>query len=250
MLSRRGTIGVAILVTGLTALLLQVVLTRELLVSFFGNELCIGLILVDWLLLTALGTALAGRLLSRLRNPLALLFTDLLLVATIMPLQIYAARAVGGRTMFPGELIDPLSILVLAAVVLAPGCLLLGAQFAFGCQLVTGDDSARGAAHVGYIYVLEALGAIIGGLLFHFWLADHLQTIRIVLLLAVLNGLAALLVAAHLPIKRRLLALSFLALLLAGIIVRAAAPRQIWLEWFTAVQRWPGFTLLTSHNTR
>jgi len=248
--SQRRTIGAAILVMGLTALLLQVLLTRELLVSFFGNELCIGLILVDWLLLMAAGTALAGRLLNRLGNLQAALVADQLLIAVLLPFQIYAARSVGGRTMFPGELIDPLSVLGLGALVLAPGCLLLGAQFAFGCQLVAGEDSARAAANVGYIYVLEAVGAIIGGLLFHFCLADHLQTVRIILLLSALNGLAAMLVAVGLLVRRRRLAVICLSIFVIMTVVCALSPIADSLERFTSMQRWPGYRLVTSRNTR
>lgn len=250
MRSQRHTIGAAILVMGLTALLLQVLLTRELLVSFFGNELCIGLILVDWLLLMAVGTALAGRLLNRLGDLRVALVADQLLIAILLPFQIYAARSVGGRTMFPGELIDPLSMLGLAAVVLAPGCLLLGAQFAFGCQLVTGTEAGRPAANVTYIYVLEALGAIVGGLLFHFCLADHLQTIRIILLLSALNALAAMLVAVGLAVSRRRIALGCLAVVVVVAVVSAVSPIADSLERFTTVQRWPGFRLITSYNTR
>jgi len=40
-------------------------LLRELLVAFFGNELSIGLILGNWLILEAIGSGLLGRLTSR-----------------------------------------------------------------------------------------------------------------------------------------------------------------------------------------
>jgi len=40
-------------------------LLRELLVAFFGNELSIGLILGNWLILEAIGSGLLGRLASR-----------------------------------------------------------------------------------------------------------------------------------------------------------------------------------------
>ncbi len=149
MLTPRRTVGLAIVVTGLTALLLQVLLTRELLVSFFGNELCIGLILMDWLILVALGSALAGKLLNRLPPGFGLLAGSELLLAIILPLQIYWARGVGGRSVFPGELIDPLTMILLAGVVLAPGCLVLGAQFAWCCALIT----AGCLVHRGRLFV-------------------------------------------------------------------------------------------------
>ena len=251
MLSRRGTIGVAIVVTGLTALLLQVVLTRELLVSFFGNELCIGLILVDWLLLVAAGTALAGRLMGRWTNLWIPLILNQLLLALVMPLQVYAARSVGGRTMFPGEVIDPGSMLILGAAVLAPACLLLGAQFALCCQLAAGEASGQGIASVAYVYVLEALGAIAGGVLFHFWVADRFQTVAIILILCSLSALAALLVSTRLLHRTSKIIFACIALIVAvgagGILFSTVADQ---FEEFTSERRWPGFRLLTSYNTR
>ncbi len=251
MLTPRRTVGLAIVVAGLTALLLQVLLTRELLVSFFGNELCIGLILMDWLILVALGSALAGKLLNRLRPGFGLLAGSELLLAIILPLQIYWARGLGGRTLFPGELIDPLSMIVLAAAALAPGCLLLGAQFAWCCQLITTGAPGKGAAQIAWVYVLEAVGAIVGGMLFHFWLADNLQTMRIVLLLAALNALAAQLVSLQLPSRwRRTISLSICGLLSVVLIVTAVGSRAKHLEKVTTARRWPGFELVASQHTR
>jgi len=250
-LSPRRTVELAIFAAGLTALLLQVLLTRELLVSFFGNELCIGLILMDWLLLVALGTALAGRLLSRLPATWGLLLGSELALAVIVPLQIYWARGVGGRAIFPGELIDPLTMILLAAVVLAPGCLVLGAQFAWSCALITAGKSSRRTASIAVIYVLEAVGSIIGGLLFHFWLADNLQTMRIALLLAALNALVALVVSRQLARPRHRRAAQVTAGLLAvALIVMGGGSAAVRFEMLTSARHWPGYELVTSQHTR
>jgi len=39
----------------------QVVLMRELMVAFYGNEISLGLVLACWLLWTALGSGVFGR---------------------------------------------------------------------------------------------------------------------------------------------------------------------------------------------
>ena len=240
------------MVAGSTSLLLQVVLTRELLVSFFGNELCIGLILMDWLLLVALGTALAGRFLDKLRPSFAVLAGSELLLGLILPVQIYLARTVGGySTLFPGQLIDPISMILLAAGVLAPGCLLLGAQFAWCCRLFGGDQQSESTANVTAVYVLEAVGAIVGGILFHFWLADNLQTMRIILVLTTANALAALIVSSHLNHDRSRRICRAIATALAIISVIAAVTMLAnRLERVTSARRWPGFELVTSQHTR
>jgi len=252
VLTAPAAIGLAVFVAGSTSLLLQVLLTRELLVSFFGNELCIGLILMDWLLLVALGAALAGRFLDKLRPSFALLAGSELLLGLILPVQIYLARTVGGySTLFPGQIVDPISMILLSAAVLAPGCLLLGAQFAWCCRLFGGDEKSESTANIAAVYVLEAVGSIVGGVLFHFWLADNLQTMRIVLVLALLNAVAALIVSSHLTrdrprqICRGIGAVLTIILLLA--VVTMWANR---LERVTTARRWPGFELVASRHTR
>ncbi len=51
---------VAVFALGFSAVITQLVLTRELLVAFAGNELSLGITLGNWLLLTGLGAALGG----------------------------------------------------------------------------------------------------------------------------------------------------------------------------------------------
>ncbi|MBM4431556.1 MAG: hypothetical protein FJ026_14600, partial [Chloroflexi bacterium] len=59
------TLGVAFLLMGFSFSITQALLVREMLVSFAGNELSIGVVLGSWLLLEAAGSGLLARLLSR-----------------------------------------------------------------------------------------------------------------------------------------------------------------------------------------
>ena len=52
---------VAILVKGFSGLVAQILLLRELLIVFSGNELSIGIILANWLILGAFGSYVLGR---------------------------------------------------------------------------------------------------------------------------------------------------------------------------------------------
>jgi len=52
---------VAILAKGFSGLVAQILLLRELLIVFSGNELSIGIILANWLILGAIGSYLVGR---------------------------------------------------------------------------------------------------------------------------------------------------------------------------------------------
>ena len=53
-----------IIAAGFAATVGQILLLRELLVLFYGNEMSTALVLAGWLLWTALGSALSARLLA------------------------------------------------------------------------------------------------------------------------------------------------------------------------------------------
>ena len=80
--------------------------------------------------------------------------------------------------LLPGEVAPPARMLLVSLIVLAPVCLLLGTQFAVACRVV-----ARRTA-VTQVYLLEAGGNILAGLAFHYYLADHLNPLRTMLLLS------------------------------------------------------------------
>ena len=50
-----------LILIGFTAAIAQIVLMRELMVVFCGNEISLGLMLGSWLFWTAAGSAIAGR---------------------------------------------------------------------------------------------------------------------------------------------------------------------------------------------
>jgi len=172
----------ALLGVGFTALMLQVVLARELIVSFVGNELTISVILLAWMLLVAAGSALGSRIPAARATP-GLLAGLGMALAPLMVGSLVLARLAGQQGDFPGQIASPLSALWLTAAALAPACLVLGAQFAVGCRLLE-RERAGGA---GRVYVLEATGAVAAGVLFHFLVADHLSAVVAVLALGAID---------------------------------------------------------------
>ena len=64
----KRVLGFGFLLMGFSFTVTQGLLIRELLVAFFGNELAIGLILGNWLILEAIGSGLLGRTADRWRG--------------------------------------------------------------------------------------------------------------------------------------------------------------------------------------
>ena len=61
----------ALLLMGFFAIAAQILLIRELLISFSGNELSIGIFLANWLLLEAAGSFSAAHLAKRIKSAVA-----------------------------------------------------------------------------------------------------------------------------------------------------------------------------------
>ena len=60
----------AILVMGFSGIVVQILLLREFLVVFSGNELAIGIILANWLILEAFGSLFVGKRVEHLKERL------------------------------------------------------------------------------------------------------------------------------------------------------------------------------------
>ena len=101
---------------------------------------------------------------------------------------VWVAQAAGGVGQFPGQVIGPGTMALLAAASLALPCVLLGATFAALCRVAEGDGADD---HIAKVYALEAGGAVVAGLLFHFRLADHFGSAHSALLAAGVNAAVA-----------------------------------------------------------
>ncbi|NIO71303.1 MAG: spermine synthase, partial [Anaerolineae bacterium] len=183
----KKVLGFGFLLMGFSFTVTQGLLIRELLVAFFGNELAIGLILGNWLILEAIGSGLLGRLADRWRGKASAYAALQVLFALFLPLCLYAAysvrRIVGA---IPGEGIGLVPVFYSSFLILAPLALVDGAMFAFGSRIystLTRDE----APAIGRVYVYEALGGIVGGIVFTYLFIIHLYSLQIVLVVSGLN---------------------------------------------------------------
>ncbi|MGA3017295.1 MAG: fused MFS/spermidine synthase [Bryobacteraceae bacterium] len=198
----------ALILIGFTAAVAQIVLLRELMVVFYGNEISIGLMLGSWLFWTAAGSSLAGRLAARARQPRRLMAGIQVLIAAILPGTVLAVRAAKGLLQtVPGEVLGPGAMLLTSFSTLGPLCILSGALFTAGSKVYAaayattarehsrdGHRSLTVAARIeatGSVYLWEAVGASGGGVVAGLLLIRYLSSLEIAWLLAVLNLMAA-----------------------------------------------------------
>jgi len=241
----------AILISGLSSITAQIVLTRELLVVFYGNELSIGLILGVWLLMGGLGGWAFGRISDKTPKKLTVFIICQLLSSFLILLSVILIRWI--RPVFgilPGELASLPIIALSSLIILSPICLLAGFLFTLSCRMLKIYGS-EGVGQVGYAYALEALGAASGGLLCNLLLIKIFASFNIALFIFGFNLIAALWLAKYSSIsqyKRNALRICVAGILLALILLKTTHKLDL-IDSRTKEIEWRGFNLLENRNS-
>jgi spermidine synthase len=177
----------AILVKGFSGLVSQILLLRELLIVFAGNELSIGIILSNWLILGAFGSYVLGRRIEKSKYKLEAFTVLTILFALSLLIAIYLTRILKGVLGFSiGESIGFLPMLYSSFLVLSAVSILQGALFTYSCRIYS-RFSSSGASAVGRVYVYETVGAIIGGIACTYFLVTYLNSFQAATGIAMLN---------------------------------------------------------------
>jgi len=168
---------------GFAAATAQILVLRELLVLFYGNEMSTGLIFACWLLWTALGSGLSGRWSTRFPPRGSTLGVLLALLAAMLPLIVLFIRMSRMLWSIPaGELPTIGKMLMISATTTGLFCPLSGALFgmcwAFHRQMHQNLKPVQPLV----IYLGESLGAAVGGLTFYYVFVPYLPAFIVVLI--------------------------------------------------------------------
>jgi len=208
---------IAIVVIGFSGLVAQILLLRELLIVFSGNELCIGIILANWLILVAFGCFFLGRKAEKSKHELE----TFSVITILFSLSLFAAilltrilKSVIGISI--GESIGLIPMFYSSFLILLPVSILLGALFPFSCRIYS-KISGQDASSVGRVYVYETVGTIIGGIVCTYLLIPYFNTFQAFSGLALLNFTVCLLLLA--PYWKTGLFQKTILVILSGLIV-------------------------------
>jgi spermidine synthase len=234
-------------VLGVTSLIGQVMLIRELMIVFYGNEFFIGWILFSWFLWVGLGSLAAVKFCGRPPRTAQGLIWCHIGVTVLLPAAIFLARysrlLVGA---VPGEIPDILPSLAYALFSLAPPCLLLGAQFVIAARTWESlNDRPTLVRILGEGYVYETLGFVIGGILFGYFFVtmNEFKVISVVAWLNVFAGSALCVRPFNRMFKTRIVLVAVSTL--TAMVFLLASP----INGQTARFRFPGQNLVDSRNS-
>jgi spermidine synthase len=173
-----------IIATGIASVVTQIVLIREFLSQFQGNEIVIALILFSWLALGGLGTLLSRPMAgSRLATLQALYWLALALVC-FSPLTLFGARLLRDLVFTRGASVGFYQTFVYIAGITAPYALLIGFLLPLSLFVLRSERPDYPGA---LVYIWDNIGDVSGGVLFSFLIIFWLTPVQAI-------------VAAHLPL--------------------------------------------------
>lgn len=168
-------ISLPIIIMGLSSILLQITTLRQLLSTFSGNELDIGITLSVWLIAVGIGSYTGHRL--KFKNALAISF---IIIAILSQPTILFTGLI--RSFLPvefGETVPLITTIIFTIVSLLPLCLVIGFQFPLAVSYSDGNAART--------YSLEAIGAFIGGLSFTLLLSGKIDVSVLSMAVSFLN---------------------------------------------------------------
>ena len=246
-----SAVRVALTLIGFSAVIGQIVLMRELIVVFNGNEISLGIMLATWLFWTAAGSSLSSRSAlggNNARRAVAAL--ECLLGVSLLP-TIWALRA--SKTFFqtvPGELVGPVPMLLTSLACLSVFCVAAGALFVVATRMYEQECAVSARVAASSAYLLEAAGSGCGGILASIVLLRFLGSFQIAAVVTLLNLCMAAVLLFGMSRKQvgaaTVAAALFAVVLLAILLLVYFAPS---LDRSAQAHLWRGFHLVGSRDS-
>ncbi len=204
--------------TGLSGIIAQILLLRELLISFLGNELTFGVILANWLIAEALGVFVIGRLIDKIKGKINIFIAIQLLFALFFPVSVYLSRVFKPILgVYPGETIGFTLVFFSSFFIILPLAFCHAALFTCACKLISSDDK-QAAFSIGKVYAIEMLGTIIGGIISSYILLPHFNSFQVVFIISIINLFLCLLLLKYSAKK----VLKYVTITLAALFIYSA----------------------------
>jgi len=169
-----------IIATGISSVVTQLLIIREFLAQFQGNEFIIALILFNWLVLGGIGTILTRWITRDLWSATAKRLGWLSLILAGMPaVQILAIRFFRDVFFIHGSSVGFYPTLSYTFLITAPYCLMIGFVLPYSLFAIQAENPDYPGAR---IYIIDNLGDVSGGALFSFVLVFLVTPLKAVFL--------------------------------------------------------------------
>ena len=246
---------VLMVLVGAYAISAQIFFIRELLVLFFGNELCIGIIFFCWFLGITVGAGISGKLTRRFKNIWNIFFTSLIVLTLFPFILIPVMRLLRGiLAVPPGEYFTMMDMVLGTCMSVCPFSFMVGFFFPIACKAII-SRGQTGSTGIGLVYVWESAGSLAGGIIISLILIPAYRPLQIFGAVAFLIWMAAL--CYFLTLKTGIFKKTFLSVFLAlagSISILMTSGFVFKLEEYLTLLRWKTFNnelqLVASRDSR
>jgi spermidine synthase len=216
----------------------QVILVREFLVIFFGNELCLGTIFFSWLLWISLGAWTFKKVYSKIINPIKIFIVCLSASVFTIPFEIFIIRnlrillGISSYQLFPFH-----TMIISIFIVMCPLCFFIGFLFPLGVKIYREKNENA----LSRIYMFESLGSMFGGIIFTFVLVNLFNHFEILFLIG-LFILVCILILVNLLVRQRICSKLFsYSLIILNLVFLFLLLSSKDINNYLIVKRWSSF---------
>ncbi len=169
---------------GFVSLITQIILLREFLFVFNGNELVIGIVLSLWMFITGLGAYIKQFIFKK--NNLSLIIIFQIIYGALPVVMMFSTIWLRDLMAVEGVLLNIGQIIFITSIVVFPFCFLSGLLFVSYSKLISKINKEN---NIVKTYLYEILGSITGGLLFSFILVFYGSTFDNLFILSFISAI-------------------------------------------------------------
>ncbi|MCK9614504.1 MAG: fused MFS/spermidine synthase [Candidatus Omnitrophica bacterium] len=242
-------IGFSIILSGFVALSTQIVFIREFLVVFYGNELSIGFIFASWLISVAIGSFTFGIFSRRITQKVTLFSLCLIALSLFLPVCLVFIRLSKTIMNFNvGEIVSLFPIAAASFVLLFPVCIFFGYMFALACNLYATKIKAI-SGKISGVYILEAIGSGIAGILVSFFLVRLFDSLEIIVFLSIFSLIFALFLVffSQERFRKAFMAICAALIIAFSLLLMVSGIEKI-NSYVSSIQ-WKGYKVIDSKNS-
>ncbi|MFH1441174.1 MAG: hypothetical protein ABIH18_03930 [Candidatus Omnitrophota bacterium] len=239
----------AIFITGLSGIIAQIILLRELLINFLGSELTLGIILANWLISEALGVFIFGKIIDKVKNKITVFISLQIIFSISLALCVYLSRIFKNILgVLPGEtLILPVIFYSSFLIIFLPA-FCHAALFSCGCKIYSVNKNEQGRNYsISRIYALETAGTIIGGILLTYLFLPYLNSFQTIFLISITNLAICLAIIKYSPNK---LLKYFIILFTAIFVFLLLSPAARNIQKYSLTQQFRKKNIISYKNSR
>jgi spermidine synthase len=182
---------------GFSSMVAQIVLFREMMVTFYGNELSFGVMLFVWLFWGGMGAFWGNKIAKSSPTHLGFCYLSISVLALVTIIVIRYSKLILGTA--PAEIVGFLPMLLFSFLGMSFFCFLLGLTFVLNSKSWKFDESL--IFLVNRVYLWESLGTGLGGFVVTFILIPSLSNFQIIVILFILNLLLSAFLLIRFPIQ-------------------------------------------------